>query len=63
MAAPDYRVYRLFLMLAGGCTLFEARHGCGVTDTSESLCNYAMEHFPAVFRGDDLVSAGLATPC
>ncbi|KAL1413828.1 hypothetical protein Q8F55_001612 [Vanrija albida] len=51
--APDYRVYRLFLMLAGGCTLFESRHGRGYTDTSESLCKYAMEHFPAVFRGDD----------
>ncbi|KAL1413830.1 hypothetical protein Q8F55_001614 [Vanrija albida] len=52
--SPDYRVYRLAMMLAAGCTLHETQRRVPRTDASASLCRYAFEHFPAVFRGDDL---------
>lgn len=59
---PDYRIFRLFLILALGCNLLETERGTPRTDTATSLCRYALEHFPAVFRVSDLACiAGLVT--
>ncbi|KAL1413834.1 hypothetical protein Q8F55_001618 [Vanrija albida] len=49
---PDFRVFRLLIILAGGVTIAETQRACPRSETPSSLCHQAYRHFPAVFRGD-----------